>query len=44
MSREPWNYEKALEEDRLVERRLPWKELATFVLVLIALAIRIFVA
>ena len=44
MKREPWDYEKALEHDLEVERRLPWKELATFVLVLAVLAIRIFLA
>ena len=44
MNREAWDYEKALEEDRRVERRLPWKELATLVLVLAVLAIRIFLA
>ena len=42
MSREPWDYEKALEADRRVERRLPYKELATFVLVLAVLSIRLF--
>ncbi|MGK2933370.1 MAG: hypothetical protein ACSLFD_11520 [Solirubrobacterales bacterium] len=41
MNDEPWDYEKALEEDRRFERRLPWKELATFVLVLFVLAIRL---
>ena len=44
MSREPWDYEKALEEDRQVERRLPVKELAVFVLVLAVLSIRLFLA
>ena len=44
VNREAWDYEKALEEDRRVERRLPWKELATLVLVLAVLAIRIFLA
>lgn len=43
MSREPWDYEKALEEDRRFERRLPWKELATFALVLAVLAVRLLV-
>lgn len=42
LNQEPWDYEKALEEDRRFERRLPWKELATFVLVICVLAIRIF--
>ena len=41
MSRQPWNYEEALEEDRRFERRLPLKELATVAIVLVALAVRI---
>lgn len=42
LNQEPWDYEKALAEDRRFESRLPWKELATFVLVICVLAIRIF--
>ena len=44
MKREPWDYEKALEEDRQVERRLPVWEGVTILLVLIILSIRLFLA
>jgi len=39
--REGWDYEEALAEDRKFERRLPVKEFAVFLLVLVALAIRL---
>ena len=40
MNREPWDYEKELENDRRFERRLPIKEFFVLLLVLGVLAIR----
>jgi|GEM_PF-3184412 len=44
MRREPWDYEKALEEDRKFERGLIPKEFVVFLLVLGVLAIRVFLS
>jgi len=42
MKREPWDYEKALEDDKRFERDLPGKEIAVGFLVLAVLAVRVF--
>ena len=42
MSRDHWDYEKALSEDQRFEQRLVVKEVLVFILVLIVVAIRVF--
>ncbi len=42
MKREPWDYEKALDEDRRFEKGLPVKEAVVALLVLAVLSVRYF--